>query len=281
MRDPYLDAKGVLKNKLGFTDQNELAAFEARIAAARDVKILGDPPHGPFDLAKLEKLHEMLFGDVYTWAGKTRIAGLAKQAHEGSAAGVTSFTAPLRIKAEATALFRSLPSIETLSALSDAEFAASMAPFFVTLNNVHPFREGNGRTQRLFFKLLARACGNDLAWDVVTRERVVAASISGARGDAAPMKRLFLEISDDRRTAALRKGLNFLRGSKSVLWNDLYIATTTAGQAYSGKLVGVAAPDFMMRVENSEQEWIAVGDASDVPDGTASGDALEIKPKYW
>ena len=281
MADPYLDSNGVLRNKAGITDHDELAAYEAEIAAIEEAALLDSPPGGAFNFNLLLKLHERLFGEVYAWAGKPRITTLAKQSYEGSSSGVTAFAPPVRITTEATKLYAALPSIESLASLSASEFAHKTAPFFVKLNNIHPFREGNGRTQRLYFRLLARACGHELAWDVVTRERMIAVSISGARDDDTPMVRLFQEISDDRRVGVLRNGLDFLRSSAAVRWNDLYIATTTAGQTYAGRLVGIAGSDFMMRVENEVQSWIAIGDKRDVPERTAPGDTLEIKTKFW
>lgn len=281
MGDPYLYENGTLKNKLGIEDQLELSSVEARLAAARELQILGNPPEGPFDLSKLEKIHNAIFGDVYYWAGKLRVTTLAKRAYEGSNEGITSFTQPIRIAAEANALFRALPDIDTLSDLSSHEFSSAIATFFVGLNNIHPFREGNGRTQRLFFSLLARACGHELSWDVVTRERMVAVSIAGAHGDDAAMVRLFGEISSPRRVGALRKGLGFLQRESDLAWNDLYIATTTAGQSYSGRLVGRAGPDFMMRVENAPETWVAIGDADDLPDEISSGEEFALKPRNW
>jgi cell filamentation protein len=279
--DPYLDENGVLKNKLGIEDQAELSALEARLAAARELQILASPPEGPFDLLKLEKIHGAIFGDVYTWAGKLRVTTLAKRAYEGSNEGITSFTQPLRIAAEARALLRDLPQIESLSALSAKDFAQTIAPYFVKLNNIHPFREGNGRTQRLFFSLLSRSCGHELSWDVVTRERMVAVSIAGARGDDTAMIRMFGEVSNERRVGALRKGLRFLQQANDFAWNDLYIATTTAGQSYSGRLVGRAGSDFMMRVEGGPETWVAIGDAEDLSNEISSGDDFEVKPRNW
>jgi hypothetical protein len=73
---------------------------------------------------------------------------------------------------------------------------------------------------------------------------------------------------------ALRKALKFLKETNSVPWNDLYIATTTAGQSYAGVLVGIAADDYMMRVSGDPQEWIALGDIDDLPENASGGDDL-------
>jgi len=95
---------------------------------------------------------------------------------------------------------------------------------------------------------------------------MIAISVAGLDGDVDGAKRLLREISDTRRVDALRKALKFLKESNSVPWNDLYIATTTAGQRYAGVLVGTAGDDYMMRVSEYPQEWIAIGDVDDLPE---------------
>ena len=70
VRDPYVDEHGVLKNKLGFTTQEELAREEADLAAFERAVIISEPPRSVFDSRLLAYLHKRLFGDVYTWAGK-------------------------------------------------------------------------------------------------------------------------------------------------------------------------------------------------------------------
>jgi cell filamentation protein, protein adenylyltransferase len=97
----------------------------------------------------------------------------------------------------------------------------------------------------------------------------------------AGAKRLFREISDPRRVKALRKALKFLKSSNSVPWNDLYVATTTVGQAYAGVLVGIADNDYMMRVSGNPQDWIAIGDVDDLPENSSRGDSLTVTAKRF
>ena len=63
------------------------------------------------------------------------------------------------------------------------------------LNAIHPFREGNGRTQRVFVSELAREAGHVLDFTVVSRERMIAASVAANEdGDPAMMRRLFRTV---------------------------------------------------------------------------------------
>jgi cell filamentation protein len=95
------------------------------------------------------------------------------------------------------------------------------------------------------------------------------------------MRRLLLEIIDPDRVRALRRALDFLKKSRSVPWNDLYVATTVAGQTYSGVLVGRAPPDFMMRAKGDGQEWIAIGSIDDIQEDAASGDTISFTGRRW
>ena len=112
-----------------------------------------------------------------------------------------------------------------LQGLPREAFAARAADIMVAINGAHPFREGNGRTQRVFVRELAKEAGHELDFSVVTRERMIAASIAGnERGDGTMMPRLFNEISDPVRVAALEQAIGSL-SRNGFAWNDHYIAT--------------------------------------------------------
>jgi cell filamentation protein len=115
----------------------------------------------------------------------------------------------------------------------------------------------------------------------VTKERMIAVSVAGIDGEVEAARRLFREISDTRRVSALRKALKFLKNTNAVPWNDLYVATTTAGREYSGILAGIAGEDYMMRVTGARQEWIAIGDAGDLPETASRGDEIQVTAKRF
>jgi cell filamentation protein, protein adenylyltransferase len=63
------------------------------------------------------------------------------------------------------------------------------------LNALHPFREGNGRTQRIFLSLLARVAGFDLAWERVAADEMIEASIQSLfRADNSGFERILTDI---------------------------------------------------------------------------------------
>src|SRR5208282_5210742 len=109
--------------------------------------------------------------------------------------------------------------------LPRAEFAERAADIMLAINGAHPFREENGRAQRAFIRELAKQAGHELDFSVVTRERMIHASIAGnEQGDGMMMRRMFNEISDRARVAALDKAIDALNAN-AFPWNDAYIAT--------------------------------------------------------
>jgi cell filamentation protein len=80
--------------------------------------------------------------------------------------GGTRFCNTGRITAEANKLFTQLENDNWLSNLSKDEFCDKVAEYYCEFNMIHPFREGNGRVQRLLFEHLSLAAGYDLDWGI-------------------------------------------------------------------------------------------------------------------
>ncbi len=168
--DRYLDPEtGVLRNRLGITDEKELEKAEASFVAWRSYELSQKPIKGRFDLAHLQAIHQHLFGDVYDWAGKIRTIDLSK--------GHSYFANHTRIVSAATALFDELDKEKCLKGLDAAEFSERAAYYLSEINALHPFREGNGRAQREFINHLARANGYAIDWTGISPEEMTQASI--------------------------------------------------------------------------------------------------------
>lgn len=69
-----------------------------------------------------------------------------------------------------------------------------IADYYCELNVIHPFREGNGRTQRLFFEAIALNAGYEVDWSQVNRDEWLDANIRGYFGDLAPLQAIFTRI---------------------------------------------------------------------------------------
>jgi cell filamentation protein len=98
------------------------------------------------------------------------------------------FALPPYIAGEMERRFALIHREKDLRGFSADRFAARAAEHICEINAIHPFREGNGRTQRLFLKALARQAGHELRIDLMDREQWMRASIeSFRRQDYAPM----------------------------------------------------------------------------------------------
>jgi len=258
--DPYLyPGTDVLRNIPGIRNAKDLTAFETLNSGARMYELRLWPTAGNFDTAHLKAIHEYIFQDVYPWAGKFRTTLLGKAQFAGGP--ITCFTPPHLLEHEAQRMFDGLHRAHLLKGLSRPEFARKAAHLLADLNNLHPYREGNGRTQRIFVDALARQAGYVVHFDVVSQERMIRASILATAGDSMTMIRLFQEITDPERVRPLRRAIEFLAANRFP-WNTTYIATATPGQRYAGKLVGRDGAAFMMRTDSDQ---IIIGQQADIP----------------
>ncbi|MGA8027776.1 MAG: Fic family protein [Bryobacteraceae bacterium] len=178
--DHYIDPEsGVLKNRLGITDEALLETTEADFVAERSRELFETPLKGRFDLAHLEAIHRHLFGDVYEWAGQLRTVDISKGGHRFAHHG--------HIASAAAPIFNQLTAEKHLAGLSPAAFSDRAAYYLGELNALHPFREGNGRAQREFLSHLAHATGYYIAWENVSLTDMLQASIESFRGDTSKL----------------------------------------------------------------------------------------------
>ena len=187
--DPYTDSvTGVLLNKLGLGTAAELDAAEREITHAALILLGESPVHPGYDLPHVCAIHRRIFGDIYDWAGQIRTVGIAK---------ASLFCLPQHIETSAAEIFRALRSENCLRDLDRDTFVARLAYYLGEVNAVHPFREGNGRTQRAFFEQLARDAGYTLAWQHLRAARNIEASAAIMRGDAEPMRKMLDTLVSD------------------------------------------------------------------------------------
>ncbi len=275
--DPYVyPGTPVLRNKLGILNARRLSLAEDRRAGVRYAMLLDDLPRPPFTFDTLKDIHRTLFQDVYSWAGQPRTTSIGKRETDDADSPVTWFARPGTIEDEAARIFDRLAQARFLIGLGRPEFAATAAEVLGAVNDLHAFREGNGRAQRLLVAALGHNAGHPVSFDVVTRERMVATSIAASRGDLGGLVRLLDDATDPRRSGALRMALDAIRKHSAGDWNSLYVATMQAGQQYRGIVAGRAGTDFMLRAEGLPGAWVAVGDARDLPSTARTGDLVTV-----
>jgi len=185
--DPYVDpATGVLRNSLGISDTDELAEAEADLTTVAIATLTEKPVRGNFDLAHLQAIHKRLFGAIYLWAGELRRTEMSKDS--------TRFASVDSLNQAANQLFDSLHKEKLLNGLTDEDYVRRLAHYYSEVNILHPFREGNGRTQRAFFSLLAAKSGRRIAWDLMDASKNLAASIKAYNGDESDLVKLLTTL---------------------------------------------------------------------------------------
>lgn len=184
MNDPYCYPNSrVLKNKLNIHDADELHDAERRLAKYRSRELFESPIKGHFDFRHLQKIHAYLFQDIYAWAGEPRTVDIAKG---------NLFCRYFAITAEASRIFNELKAEKYLKNLDVGTFAGRLAYYFAEINALHPFREGNGRTQREFIRQLAFQNGYFLSFAKVTKNQMIKASKASFNLNYAPLEQLVL-----------------------------------------------------------------------------------------
>ncbi len=167
-------------------------------------------------------------------------------------------------------VFGELAKEHFLEGLPRRDFARKLAALFSKINRIHPFREGNGRAQRQFVRQLAESLSYKLHFEVVSKERLVQASILSTNGDIAMMVRLMDEITDPERIEPLVKVIRHLeRGQFN--WNDVYVATTTPGRSYAGTFAGSDGANFFFR---EEEKRVLVGTLKNLTQPVESGEKI-------
>lgn len=176
--DPYLyPGTDVLKNLKGIQDEAKWRNYEAVRSSHRNVQLEKTPIRGNFDLNHLKAIHKHLFQDVYEWAGKLRSVTIGK--------GGSRFGPPQHMESYLnTEVFQklSVDRKQWRSAGVPENFPDKLAHYLGGINAAHPFREGNGRTQRIFIGQLARENGYEIQWEKIEQKEMIAASIASFNG---------------------------------------------------------------------------------------------------
>ncbi len=167
MKDPYLiPGTDVLRNKLGFTDHERLDRATHDIAESAALKLFAARRRIPSTMPGWQAVHRAMFTAIFDWAGQFR-------------------TIHLRKAKNLTATLRHIPSgtIERI--------AENLADVYAQMNEVHPFREGNGRSQKVFFSLVCRPYNLQLRWDKIDPAEHNVAARAASANEFSLMRRHF------------------------------------------------------------------------------------------
>ncbi len=181
-----------LENKLGLTNPADLAREEERISKKKALElfesgILDTLPAGKF--STLQKIHEYLFSDIYDFAGKVRSVNIAK--------GNFRFAPLMYLEA-------SLSSIDNMPQSTFDEIIEK----YVEMNAAHPFREGNGRSTRIWLDHILKTEINQVVdWSKVDKEDYLLAM------ERSPIKDVEIKVLlKNALTNEINSKENFMKG---------------------------------------------------------------------
>ena len=145
----------ILENKLGLSDASELAREEERISKKKAVELFESGMIDTFDVgtfSALQKIHSYLFGDIYEFAGKIRTVNIAK--------GNFRFAPVMYLEA----------ALKNINGMPQSTFD-EIVEKYVEMNIAHPFREGNGRSTRIWLDcILKKELKQVIDWNKVDKE---------------------------------------------------------------------------------------------------------------
>lgn len=145
----------VLENKLGITDSSELARTEEKISKTKALELFETGLLDTFEagtFAGLAKIHEFLFDEIYDFAGKIRTVNIAK--------GSFRFAPLMYLEA----------ALDNIAKMPQSTFDEIIEKY-VEMNVAHPFREGNGRSTRIWLDgILKKELGQVVDWSKVDKE---------------------------------------------------------------------------------------------------------------
>ena len=162
-----------LENKLGLTSSADLAREEERISKKKAVELfendaLDSLPAGKF--STLQAIHKFLFEDIYDFAGKLRTVNMAK--------GNFRFAPVMYLQA----------ALENIDKMPQSTFD-EIVEKYVEMNIAHPFREGNGRSARIWLDhILKNEIGKVVDWSKVDKEDYLLAM------EHSPMKDVEIKV---------------------------------------------------------------------------------------
>ncbi len=163
-----------LINKFGVKDEDKLSDIEAAITFAKASELEKNPIVGKFDLVHYLSIHKFLFEDIYEWAGTLRTVDISKKG--------TDFAKAEEIKILSENCFNRLKTLNYFQNMPFEDFIENIVDLYCVINMIHPFREGNGRVQRVFISQLVRFNGYDIDFSAINPDDLMIATIQSASG---------------------------------------------------------------------------------------------------
>lgn len=211
MVDPYF-YKGtyVLKNKFQIKDEAALEAMERLVTTKRAAELELNPVNGTYDLKHLQEIHKYIFQDIYDWAGKVRNLDIQK------ANSSIHFCPAVQIPNYQNDIFSKFKKENYLRGLDIDQFSKRAGHYLGEINALHPFREGNGRTQREFIREVALDAGYNLSFANVSGRQMIDASVQSMIISSSGLAQIIREsASPIQNTPEMQKVVDEISKGKS------------------------------------------------------------------
>ncbi len=163
-----------LINKFNIKDDKKLSEIEAEITFAKSAILESETVIPTLDFEFYKNIHRFLFEDLYDWAGEIRKVDISKKG--------TVFCPASELENMCEACFNRIEKANYFKGISKEKFIVEIVDFYQTTNFLHPFREGNGRTQRIFISKLIKSNGYNFNFSNINPDLLMIATIKAANG---------------------------------------------------------------------------------------------------
>ena len=185
LQDDCYENSTVLKNKFDIRNEKQLDIMEQSVTSMLIAKAAIEIPFENVDFEFYKNIHKYVFADIYDWAGTIRTVNMSKKG--------TNFCPADKIEERGQRIFQRLMELDFLKGIKGDDFIIEFTDLYCDLNYLHPFREGNGRTQRLFLSMLVSNLGMSLDFSQIDADYLMIATIKSVSGDIFMLRDIFRE----------------------------------------------------------------------------------------
>ena len=171
----------ILRNKLGLTNFTAWFNAERQLTAGRQIELIARPElvARTFDAAHWKAIHHQVFQDVYEWAGEFRTVNIGKDGH--------GFAPEAQLEEYASEILGQVREANMFAGRDRAGVVEGLTYTLQAVNIIHPFREGNGRTQRILTEHIAEHAGYLLDWHRISPDEQNYVMAQAFDGDLEPL----------------------------------------------------------------------------------------------
>jgi len=185
----YPGSGGVLRNNLNIRDPYQLDDALNDFASATWAAMTLEGSPLVFDFSYLQRIHHRLFHQVLPFAGQVRDVDV-----QAIGTGVP-YCRPDYIHANLDTLFAHLKANDYLRGLPGPQFAVQLADHWAELTAIHPFRDGNTRSQSAYVSMLALSAGHPIAWSRVNVNTLRTLRLRGVTTTTADLAAYLLDVT--------------------------------------------------------------------------------------